>query len=193
MLASLRLFDLSWPLIALISDACVSIPLTWASFFLPSFMDITPTGLCVSLMVPGSSVWGLLPPVHLDFVHAFFFHLHNCKSNKSINTLPALLHLPHIHPSFPTDLPCHCGGGGEGGMSTLRNVTEPDPLVLYVVTVAVDVVWPPSLDCSLSFTGSPFSFSRSDSLRCFNLKILDSEKRKSETDLGKDCSKSNSC
>lgn len=59
-------------------------------WFLPSFMDRTPTWLRASLMVPVSSVCGLLPPppVHLDFVPVFFFHLlQNCKSNKSFNTL----------------------------------------------------------------------------------------------------------
>lgn len=88
-------------------------------WFLPSFMDITPTRLRASLMVTVSSVCGLLPPRSSGFCTCFFFHLlQNCKSNKSFNT------------SFP--------------------------LVLYVVTAAVDVVWPPPSDCSLSFTGSLF-------------------------------------
>lgn len=170
------------PLIALMSDTCVSVPLTWASLVPPFLHGYNPDS---SSRVPdGPSIiclW-ITAPRSSGLYTCFFFHLQNCKSNKSFNTLSQRSSaFPTSTCLFPLICPVTVVRGGWG--STLQNVNEPDPLVLYVVTAAVDVVWPPSLGLFSLLYWLPVSVSRTDSLRCFNIKMLDGEKWKSETDL----------
>lgn len=124
-------------------------------WFLPSFMAITPTRLRACLMVPVSSVCGLLPPCSSGLYTCFFFHLQNCKSNKSFNTLSQRSSaFPTSTCLFPLICPVTVVRGGGGPLSRM----------LMNQTLLCCMLWqrrwtwsgPPPSDCSLSFTGSLF-------------------------------------
>lgn len=113
-----------------------------------SFMDITPTWLRASLMVPVSSVCGLLPPIHLDFVPFFFFHLfQNCKSNKSFNTLSQRSSAFPTSTRLCTQICLVTVVGGLLNQTFLRCMLWQRRRTLS---------GPPPSDCSLCFIGSLF-------------------------------------
>lgn len=66
-------------------------------WFLPSFVDITPTQLRASLMVPVSSLCGLLPPLFIWILYLFFSSI----SSKTVSQIKASTHYPGAPPPSP--------------------------------------------------------------------------------------------
>lgn len=132
-----------------------------SSLFSTCIKPLTPFG--AFLLVPLSPsiwMWITASPAHLKLILAFIPNSSKTVGEKnatSKQTLPSLLHLPHIHSSFSTDLSRHWRGQlpqlGVAPQFAVSDI-EPDPLVLYVVTAAVEDV------CTLP-RGSSFSFTRS--------------------------------
>lgn len=153
-------------------------------WFLPSFMDRTPTWLRASLMVPVSSVCGLLPPPPFIWILYLFF---SSISSKTVSQIKASTHYPSAPPPSPHP-PIFSHRSALSLWWWWGGVDSPEcywtrPSCAVCCDSGSGRCLAPSLGLFSLLYWLPVSVSRTDSLRCFNIKMLDAEKWNRETDL----------